>query len=57
VVGDPRYRGNLLRGQLPHNTAVLTERATGVGWTVDMWPRGYGESPDVMPVEQWLNEL
>jgi hypothetical protein len=57
VLGDPRYRGNILRGQGPHNTAVLTERATGIGWVVDMWPRGYGELPDVMPVEQWLNEL
>jgi hypothetical protein len=57
VVGDPRYRGNILRGQLPHNTAVLSERATGIGWAVDMWPRGYGEFPDVMTVEQWLNEL
>jgi len=57
VVGDPRYRGNILRGQLPHNTAVLIERGTGIGWVVDMWPRGYGELPDVMTVEQWLNEL
>jgi hypothetical protein len=57
VVSDPRYRGNVLRGQLPHNTAVLTERATGIGWAVDMWHRGYGELPDVMPVEKWLNEL
>jgi len=57
VVGDPRFRGNILRGQLPHNTAVLTERATKVDWAVDMWPRGYGELPDVMTVEQWLKEI
>jgi hypothetical protein len=57
AVSDPLYRGNVLRGQLPHNTAVLTDRATGIGWAVDMWHRGYGELPDVMPVEQWLNEL
>jgi hypothetical protein len=57
VVGDPRYRGNILRGQLPHNTAVLTERATGIDWAVDLWHRGYGELPDVMTVEQWLDEL
>jgi hypothetical protein len=57
VVSDPRYRGNVLRGQLPHNTAVLTDHATGVGWAVDMWHQGYGELPDVMPVETWLNEL
>ena len=57
VMGDPRYRGNILRGQLPHNTAVLTERATGIDWAVDMWHSRYGEVPDVMTVEQWLNEL
>jgi hypothetical protein len=57
VVGDPRFRGNILRGQLPHNTAVLTERATKIDWAIDMWPRAYGELPDVMTVEQWLKEL
>src|SRR4051812_10090754 len=55
-VGDPRYRGNALVLQTPHNTAVLVERATGREWVVDMWPRGYLESPDVMLVEQWLKE-
>jgi hypothetical protein len=56
VVGDPRFRGNLLLGQLPHNTAVLIDRGTGDGWVVDMWPRGYAELPDVMTVEQWMRE-
>src|SRR5215216_956081 len=56
VVADPRYRGNFLVLQTPHNTAVLTERATGRNWVVDMWTKGYGELPDVMPVEQWLTE-
>jgi hypothetical protein len=56
VVGDPRFRGNILRGQLPHNTAVLTDLGSKVDWAVDMWPRGYGELPDVMTVEQWLSE-
>ena len=57
TVSDPRYRGNVLIGQLPHNTAVLAERATGSEWVVDMWPRGYAELPDVMTVERWLSEL
>jgi hypothetical protein len=55
-VGDPRYRGNALVLQTPHNTAVLLERTTGREWVVDMWPRGYLETPDVMLVEQWLKE-
>jgi hypothetical protein len=56
VVGDPHYRGNALVFQLPHNTAVLVERATNVEWVVDMWPRGYSEPPDVMPLAQWVKE-
>jgi hypothetical protein len=56
VVGDPHYRGNALVLQLPHNTAVLIERATKVEWVVDMWPRGYAEPPDVMTLEKWVKE-
>jgi hypothetical protein len=56
VVGDPHYRGNALVLQTPHNTAVLVERVTKVEWVVDMWPRGYAQSPDVMTVEKWVTE-
>jgi len=56
VVGDPRYRGNALVLQTPHNTAVLVDRATKVEWVVDLWPRGYAQPPDVMPVEKWVTE-
>jgi hypothetical protein len=56
VVGDPHYRGNPLAMQLPHNTAVLVDRASKVEWVVDMWPRGYGQPPDVMTLAQWLKE-
>jgi hypothetical protein len=55
-VADPRYRGNFLVLQTPHNTAILRDRATGQNWVVDMWTKAYGELPDVMPVEQWLTE-
>ena len=56
AVGDPKYRGNTLVLQTPHNTAVLVDRATKVEWVVDMWPRGYLQPPDVMPVTQWVTE-
>jgi hypothetical protein len=56
VVGDPHYRGNALVLQLPHNTAVLVERATKIEWVVDMWPRGYLQPPDVMTLEKWVKE-
>jgi len=56
VVGDPRYRGNTLVLQTPHNTPVLVDRATKVEWSVDLWPRGYLQPPDVMPIAQWVKE-
>jgi hypothetical protein len=54
TVGDPKYRGNVLVLQTPHNTAVLVERANGAEWVVDMWTRGYAQTPEVMPVDQWV---
>jgi hypothetical protein len=57
-VSDPRYRGNILVGQLPHNTAVIKETAAGgTSWVVDMWPTAFGQVPDVMTLEKWLDEL
>lgn len=55
-IGDPRYRGNTLVLQTPHNTAVLVDRATRVEWVVDLWPRGYLQPPDVMTAEKWVKE-
>jgi hypothetical protein len=55
-VGDPKYRGNALVLQTPHNTAVLLDRATKVEWAVDLWPRGYLQPPDVMTVAKWVTE-
>jgi hypothetical protein len=56
TVSNPRYRGNILVGQLPHNTAVITEKKSGTKWIVDMWTTGYGQVPDVMPLAKWLEE-
>jgi hypothetical protein len=56
VVGDPHYRGNPLVLQLPHNTAVLVDRATKTEWVVDMWTRGYAEPPDVKLLAEWIKE-
>lgn len=53
-IGDPHYRGNVVALQTPHNTAVLTDRATRIDWVIDLWPRGYGQKPDVMPVTDWV---
>ena len=55
-VGTPRYRGNPLMMQTPHNTAVLTERATGSDWAVDLWTRAYAQAPEVKLADQWVKE-
>ncbi|TMK45499.1 MAG: hypothetical protein E6G70_17680 [Alphaproteobacteria bacterium] len=56
VVGNPHYRGNALVLQTPHNTAVLVDRGTKIEWAVDLWPRGYLQPPDVMPITRWVTE-
>ena len=54
TVGLTAYRGNLLIGQTPHNTAVLIENKGRREWSVDMWTTNYGDQAEVMPIEQWL---
>lgn len=56
TVSDPRYRGTMIFGQTPHNTAVLKDRKTGVEWAIDLWPKAYNELPDVMPISRWVTE-
>jgi hypothetical protein len=56
TIGEPRYRGNTLLLQTPHNTAVLIDNASKQAWAIDMWPRGFAELPDVMIVSKWLAE-
>ena len=56
TIGDPKYRGNTLALQTPHNTAVVVDRKTATQWVLDMWPRAYAQHPDVMPVDQWVKE-
>lgn len=56
TVTNPRYRGNVLVLQTPHNTPVIKERAGGGEWVVDMWTVGYAQPPQVMTVAQWMTE-
>jgi hypothetical protein len=56
TIEDPRFRGKLLLGQTPHNTAVLKEKKGGKDWVIDMWTTKYSQVPDVMTLEKWLDE-
>lgn len=56
TVTDPRYRGNVLVLQTPHNTPVIKEKAGSGEWVVDMWTVGYAQPPQVITVAQWMTE-
>jgi hypothetical protein len=56
TVGEPKYRGNALVLQTPHNTPVLVQNASNERWVVDMWTRGYAQAPEVMTVDKWVDE-
>jgi hypothetical protein len=56
TVDDPEFRGNILVGQTPHNTAVLIEKKTRQKWVIDMWTTAYGQVPDVMTLDKWMTE-
>jgi hypothetical protein len=56
TVSEPIFRGNLLIGQTPHNSATIKEKAGGVGWVVDMWTTNFGQVPDVMTIDRWMAE-
>jgi hypothetical protein len=55
-VEEPEARGILLDGRGPHATAVVAERASQKKWAIDSWTHAAGERPDIMPLEQWLEQ-
>ena len=56
TIEDPVHRAKVLIGQTPHNSAVIKEKAGGKAWVVDMWTTKFGQVPDVMTVEKWMDE-
>jgi hypothetical protein len=56
TVTNPRYRGNVLVLQTPHNTPVIRDKGSGGEWVVDMWTVGFAQPPQVMTVAQWMTE-
>jgi hypothetical protein len=56
TVDVPVSRGYLIDGRPPHTTAVLVDTASGEKWAVDSWTRGYGQLPEIMPLERWSAE-
>ncbi|MEP7029843.1 MAG: hypothetical protein ABI830_02790 [Pseudolabrys sp.] len=53
-VDPPESRGYFVNIQLPHATAVLTDKKSGIAWSIDSWTRAYGQPPEIMPVSVWV---
>jgi hypothetical protein len=39
----------------PHTSAVVAERNGGKKWVIDPWTHNFGELPDVMPLQTWVD--
>ncbi|MGE0667352.1 MAG: hypothetical protein AB7O49_12405 [Sphingomonadales bacterium] len=52
-VAGPIKRGHVIDRWF-HNTATVTDKATGVAWVIDSWFGANGETADVVTAEAWL---
>ena len=53
-VGKPVYKGYMLNGVYPHNSASIIEIETGVSYVVDSYIFENGAAPNIRPLENWL---
>lgn len=53
TVGDPIKRGMVIDRWF-HNTATVTETATGQSWAIDSWFGANGEPADIVTAEEWM---
>lgn len=54
TVAAPEARGHIFDFKAPHATAVLVEKGSGVKWSVDAWTRAYGQAPEIMTLDRWM---
>ena len=53
-VGQPAYKGFLIDGTYPHNTATIIENETGQAYVVDSYIYANGKEPVIRTLEDWL---
>ncbi len=53
-VGDPVYKGYMLNGVYPHNSASIKEVETGDIYVVDSYIFANGEEPNIRRLDSWL---
>lgn len=54
AVGQPVYKGFMLNGVYPHNSASIVETDSGEIYVVDSYIYANGVAPDIRPLESWL---
>jgi len=54
MVGKPAYRGYMINGMYPHNTATIIEIETQDVYVVDTYVYANGEKPDIREIDSWL---
>ena len=54
-VGQPVYKGFMVNGVYPHNSATIVENETRQVFVVDSYIYKNGVEPDIRPLESWLN--
>lgn len=54
VVGRPAYKGFLINGVYPHNSATIQEIKTKNIFVVDSYIYKNGDEPNIRPLENWL---
>lgn len=55
-VGQPVYKGYMLNGVYPHNSASVVEIQTGDVYVIDSYIYSNGEKPDVRGLDSWLDK-
>lgn len=56
VVGKPVYKGYMLNGVYPHNSASVVEVETGDIFVIDSYIFANGEEPDIRTLDSWLDK-
>ncbi len=54
TVAAPEARGHIFDFRALHATAVLVDKETGVKWSIDAWTRAYGQAPEIMTLDRWM---
>ena len=53
-VGRPVYKGFMVNGVYPHNSATIVENQTATIYVVDSYIYKNGDAPDIRPLDSWL---